>query len=270
MEFLPLDSDYIYNDFEKVNEYPKTFEDLLNAPCKVINLDHNTARWKISEERIKEAGFQNIERFSAINAKNEEELVKGWDIVGYPDIAYKYAISFITNIGIQGCFLSHFKIWKEIIDKKIPYIVVFEDDVLFHPEWKTLGPAYFEKTPTDYDILYMGNRNDNVITGHIEINAPVYCLHAMVLTYNGVKKLWDMLLRLSIGVYAVDDMIHGMISHKNRRSNKEYPFTAIVWNVSKFFPCSETDMTHNWKIRNNGLVFQDEIFGTDVDKRVLL
>jgi hypothetical protein len=270
MEFTPSKSDYIYNEFEKLNEYPKTFQELLDAPCRVINLDHNTTRWETSKERIREAGFTNIQRFSAVNAKNDEELYNGWKSLGFPKFAYKYDIGFLTNIGIQGCFLSHFKIWKEIIDNKIPYMVVFEDDVLFHPHWNILAPTYFEKTPVGYDILYMGNRNNNDAEFHIEVNIPVYCLHAVVLTYNGVKKMWDMLLNLSVGVYAIDDMIKGIV-HKNRIYNTNDSFIAIIWNVAKFFPCDEIkNMTYYWKIRNNGLVFQDEVFGTDVDKRHLL
>jgi GR25 family glycosyltransferase involved in LPS biosynthesis len=264
MEVKLSSTDYTYNNFEEINEYPKTFQELLDAPCRVINLDHNTTRWNASEERIREAGFTNITRVSAVNAKNDEELYNGWKSLGFPKFAYKYDIGFLTNIGIQGCFLSHFKIWKEIIDNKIPYMVVFEDDVLFHPNWTVLAPAYFEKTPQNYDMVYMGNRNDNVITAHIETNVPVYCLHAILVTYNGVKKLWDILLNLSIGVYAIDNMIRHaiMCCPKNK-------LTTYVWNVASFFPCPEKNMLYDWTRRNNGLVFQDDSFGTDVDKRLI-
>ncbi len=264
MEVDLSSTDYTYKKFDLINDYPITFKDLLNAPCKVINLDHNTTRWEASETRIRKSGFKNIERVSAVNAKDDAQLYKGWESLGFPKLAYKYDIGLFTNIGIQGCFLSHFKIWKEIIDNKIPYTVVFEDDVLFHSDWETLAPSYFKNTPKNYDIVYMGNRNDNAINNHIEINVPVYCFHAMILTYNGVKKLWDMLLGLSIGIYAIDDMLrHATMI------NRDKALTTYVWNVAPFFPCKQQNMLYDWTRRNNGLVFQDDSFGTDVDKRLL-
>jgi hypothetical protein len=82
----------------------------------------------------------------------------------------------------------------------------------------------------------------------------------MLLTYNGVKKLWDMLLNLSIGVYGIDGMIYGA----TLGMKKSHPFTTYTWNVADFFPCDLRKMNVEWTHRNNGLVFQDEYFGTDL------
>jgi hypothetical protein len=78
-----------------------------------------------------------------------------------------------------------------------------------------------------------------------------------------------MILKLSIGIYAIDDMIRGaMLGMK-----ASYPFTNYVWNVATFFPeASEAKKTKNsieWTRRNNGLVFQDETFGSDVNTQFL-
>ena len=261
MGFMPSSTDYTYADFERIDLYPTTYQEFLDAPCKIINLDRNVDRFNTSLERIHAAGFTNVSRFSAVNAKDTDALRRGWEMVGFPNIAYRYDMSIMTQLGVQGCFLSHFAIWKEIIDNKIPYMMVFEDDVLFHSKWHELCPQYFEHTPKDYEIIYLGNRNDNEKTACIHKNVPVYCTHAMLLTYNGVKKLWDMLLNLSIGVYPIDDMIRGaMIGMKNT-----HPMSIYTWNVADFFPCDLHKMSFEWTRRNNGLVFQDEIFGTDVN-----
>jgi GR25 family glycosyltransferase involved in LPS biosynthesis len=201
-----------------------------------------------------------VSRFSAVNAKDTDALRRGWEMVGFPNIGYKFDMAIMTQLGVQGILLSHFAIWKEMIDNKIPYMMVFEDDVLFHSKWHELCRLYFEHTPTDYDIVYIGNRNDHEKKAHIEKNVPVHCTHAMLLTYNGVKKLWDMLLNLSIGVYGIDGMIYGA----TLGMKKSHPFTTYTWNVADFFPCDLRKMNVEWTHRNNGLVFQDEYFGTDL------
>lgn len=264
--FIPLPTDYTYNDFERIDVYPNTYQDLLDAPCYIINLDRNSDRLKTSSERITAAGFTNVKRFTAVNAKDGHALFKGWEMLQFPKLAYKYDMSIITEIGVQGCLLSHFAIWKEMIDNKIPYMIVFEDDIIFHPEWNILAPQYFEKTPKDYDMLYIGNRNDNLKHCCIQKNVPAYCTHALLMTYNGVKKLWDILLNLSIGMYPIDDMIRGIMI----RQHPEYPLVNYVWNAADFFPCDLRKMKNDFTKRNNGLVFQDEVFGSEVNPAFII
>jgi hypothetical protein len=83
----------------------------------------------------------------------------------------------------------------------------------------------------------------------------------MLLTYNGVKKLWDMLLNLSIGVYPIDDMICGATIGMK----ESHPLITYTWNVADFFPCESKKLNGESTRRRNGLVFQDEQFVTDVN-----
>jgi len=258
---MATDTDYTYSNFERIDIYPTTYREFLDAPCKIINLDRNVDRLNTSMERVREAGFTNVSRFSAVNGKDSVALWKGFEKVGFPKLGYRYDMSIITELGVQGCFLSHLAIWKDMIDNKIPYMMVFEDDVLFHSEWHKLAPAYFEHTPRDYDIIYIGNRNDFEKNSMIQKNVPVYCTHAMLLSYNGVKKLWDILLNLSFGIYPVDTMIRDAII----AMKPSHPLATYTWNVADFFPCNSKTMGKESTRRNNGMVFQDEQFGTDVN-----
>jgi GR25 family glycosyltransferase involved in LPS biosynthesis len=223
----------------------------LNSPCKVINLTKNTARWTISKERIEDAGFTNIERFNAID---KDHLAENWKILNRPIIAMKKDPCFSKFLGKQGCFLSHILIWKNIIEQKIPFTTIFEDDVLFHDEWHRIAPFYFEKTPTDYDILYLGSQFEAISNYHID-RVPVYCTHAYCITYEGAQKLYTLLMNSVIGVYTIDCMLLDLM--------KEDAFNWYVWNGYKFYPNKEK-MSQLWAIRNSGLVYQDEVFGSDV------
>lgn len=227
------------------------YNNFLNAPCKIINLTKNTARFTISKERIQDAGFTNIERFNAIDKDN---LEKYWKLLNNPVIASQKDPCFSKFLGKQGCFLSHIFIWKDIIEKKIPNTTIFEDDILFHHNWDSLAPVYFKNTPKNYDILYLGSQFEANSDFHID-KIPVYCTHAYTITYEGAKKLYNLLLNNDIGVYTIDCMLLDLM--------KEDAFNWSVWNGYKFYPPNNT-MSHQWLIRNHGLVYQDEVFGSDI------
>ena len=46
----------------------------------------------------------------------------------------KPAYPFKLNVGEMGCFLSHRKVWQEIVDQKLDAGLIFEDDVQIDPE----------------------------------------------------------------------------------------------------------------------------------------
>jgi GR25 family glycosyltransferase involved in LPS biosynthesis len=144
-------------------------------------------------------------------------------------------------------------IWKEMIDNNIPYMTIFEDDILFHHLWDTLAPSYFKKTPTDYDILYIGSQIQGESKYHID-QVPVYCTHAYIITLEGAKKLYDLIINEPNGMYTIDGMLIDLMHAKR--------FKWYIWNGS-FYP-PEKKMAEGWNIRNNGLVYQDENFGTDI------
>lgn len=56
--------------------------------------------------------------------------------------------------GAIGCYLSHIRIYKKIVEDNIPYAIIFEDDVRFlDPEyifWKKINSL---NIPNDTDIF---------------------------------------------------------------------------------------------------------------------
>jgi GR25 family glycosyltransferase involved in LPS biosynthesis len=247
----PTATDFTYSPFEEMHDYPETFEDYLNAPTLLINLDRSVERGRICTQRIIDAGFTNVERFSAVDARDKEALKKGWQTFNNPNNFTKQCTNhFSTSYNQQGIALSHFYIWKKIVDEKIPYMNVFEDDVLFHSEWKTLAPDFYARTPKNYDILYTGSQIEFKSEKQID-KGRVFCTHSYTIRYNGAKKLLDMFMNLSIGMFVVDCMIIEMMD----KMKKSHPFEWVVWNA-KAFP-SHGDMGSGFNIRNGGLVYQD-------------
>lgn len=232
-----------------------SWEDVLNGPCYIINLDRNPERWSDVQEKIKKAGYTNVHRWTAVDGKNPSQLKDAWNQVGNPSFSLNDQ-EFVQYPGKQGCFLSHVLLWKKMIDEQIPWITVFEDDVLFHPEWTTLAPQYFEQTPTNFDVLYLGAQFEFHSKYHID-KGPVFCTHAMMVSLEGAKKLYRYCTQAP-NVYTVDCMIIDWMKRPLKLALQWY-----VWN-GMFFPTDMAKMDKGWTKRNGGLVFQDERYGSEV------
>lgn len=183
------------------------FITVLKAPAFIINLDRSPERLTQSIEQITQAGFEQIIRWKATDAR--ENLENVWMEV----INKKPQISTVFNDyevypNSVGCLLSHLRLWKYIIQENIELATIFEDDVLFHSEWQTLAPKLWDKTPRDYDILYIGANSEGCYheTNDI-VKIPVMCTHAYIITLNGAKQLFDSITTHPLGYYAIDGML---------------------------------------------------------------
>lgn len=70
--------------------------------------------------------------------------------------------------GEIGCFISHYEVFKEIIDKKLPYAIIYEDDVEFHSKFTELCNKVFDQLPKDFQLLYLGGRHTCVYAQYLE------------------------------------------------------------------------------------------------------
>lgn len=234
---------------------PKSWKDVLNAPAFLINLKRRPDRYEKAHKRISEGGFKNIQCITAVDA-TIVNLEEEWKNHGSPSFD-NWDKKFITHIGKQGVMLSMLNVWKKIINEKIPYATIFEDDVLFHPDWHILAELYYDITPSDFDVVFYGNQLDGPAKEIIE-KTPTYCLHAYGITYNGACKLYELFTKRKGGVYTIDCMFN--------HTMREIPCSYIyyVWNGMPYFPKEAYSENMYWRIRNTGLVFQDETLGTDI------
>jgi collagen beta-1,O-galactosyltransferase len=40
------------------------------------------------------------------------------------------------KLGEIGCFLSHYKVWNDVVENNYERVVVLEDDVVFEPSFR--------------------------------------------------------------------------------------------------------------------------------------
>ncbi|XP_049818713.1 glycosyltransferase 25 family member [Aethina tumida] len=170
----PLSSDYENLKNIKVEvlseEEPLPLHDLLkpytSLPDKdkldfdeifMINLKRRPERRRRMLNVFDELGI-NATILDAVDGKSldDDELQKITFLPNYADPYHKRPMT----KGEIGCFLSHFHIWKEIIDKGYETTLVLEDDIRFEPFFRARVKSVMEelaKIP-DWDLVYFGRK----------------------------------------------------------------------------------------------------------------
>lgn len=234
----------------------------LEAPAFIINMDACPERLTITKTRVTGAGYTDVRRVAAIDARTCD-LTSEWARLRdplSPPVFASHANDFRMYPGTQCCFLSWIKTLDLIIAENIPIATVFEDDVMFHKDWAQLAPAFYENTPTDFHMCYIGGQLDRDPCHVAEISCtPTFCTHAIMFTLQGAKTMREYLVNSPRGVYTIDCML------KEAEEGRfgPCPFVFYVWNAMRF-PDPARHMPQDWTKRNHGLVFQDYDQGTFV------
>jgi GR25 family glycosyltransferase involved in LPS biosynthesis len=111
---------------------------------------------------------------------------------------------------VIGIAMSHILIWDKFIKSKQKKAIIFEDDVVFTPDFKSQFDIDINSVPSDFDLLYLGcfgcinNINFYTVYSSVtnltslnakninkQINKPAFiaATHAYVISRKGAKKL---------------------------------------------------------------------------------
>lgn len=169
---------------------PSSWSEASSSKSIIMGLQRYAFRREYSAARLAAAGFSNIscvDSFDGFNADVDKAL---------QDLGVQFNSE--LRPGHKGCSYSHMKAWKDMIDEGVPYRIFFEDDALGHLDLpKGLGQRFWDATPKNFDILYLGNMmapNDPALAdpNALVVQVPTYCLHAYMLTLDGAKRLWSL------------------------------------------------------------------------------
>ena len=150
---------------------------------------------------------------------------------------------------VLGCALAHIKTWKTFLSTNEPYCVIFEDDAVFEPDFRTKFDICFKHTPSDYDIFYIGclhNKNlfNKNINQYIKIPDCFLGTHSYVLSRKGAIKLLKLLDK---GIYThIDAMIYNLFLNNELivYSNIE----RLVYQTSTDNPKTSFNTSNNFPI----------------------
>ena len=118
------------------------FSDLLNSPAFVIHVPElSPERGEKLNDNLSNAGYRNVNIFRGVNGIKQNEVEEALKMFGNPKF------DLYCSKGNIGCNLSMLKVFKHIVDNNIHIATIFEDDIVFHPEWNRLAPKFYENTP---------------------------------------------------------------------------------------------------------------------------
>src|SRR5215510_10502264 len=117
-------------------------------PDKVcINLERRSDRWRRMLARFAQHGITNVTRFEAVDGLNTA-IPPSWD--DFP--------------GSYGCLQSHLRVIENAHQNRNSSVLIIEDDVEFHPEFRHLFSQSIKQLPDDWDMLYFGALHGEPLT----------------------------------------------------------------------------------------------------------
>ncbi len=153
----------------------------------IINLDRKTERYTYVSDQLDKLGITNYQRVSAVDGFHisKEELMK-----------YGLGHNMSIRQGIAGCAASHISLWKHILDNKLDWTLILEDDAHFHPNFTELFPSYWKEIPANAKIIFPGycGGDDVKNNDQLVIEKSVMCLQAYMINHESAKYLLDNLL----------------------------------------------------------------------------
>jgi glycosyl transferase, family 25 len=168
---------------------------ITEIPSFCINLDDRPDRWQSAVEQFNKFCL-NVKKFTAI------KIAPGW----------------------QGCRQSHLDLLFNCRD--LPYFIIYEDDVVFLPNfYSTFTHALFE-LPDNWEILHLGaNLQQPIrkISDHLCELKGAFCTHAML--FNNTDGLVNRILKQADEIRKIDVFYRDKIQ-TNGRAFITYPMIA--------------------------------------------
>lgn len=197
----------------------------------IINLDNRPDRYQSCIDRLKTIDIIP-KRWEATNTNSIKTF--------YDNIQGKK-----KNIGEVACYFSHKLLWKYLYDKKVPYAIIFEDDIIFT---KNVNKTIILKEINNsygFDIIFLGHCYGNKNDTNLPFIGTARCLHAYVVTHESLKKLLD------------------------KPIDMNEPVDGMTYNLCKndlLCFLSQTDKDKGKKMDDDGIFFQDSNLGTNNPK----
>ncbi|KHN76405.1 Glycosyltransferase 25 family member [Toxocara canis] len=163
----------------------------------VINLLRRAERRQKMSEVLKLIGV-DYELWRATDGKllqNEEFAADVVPLPGYEDPYHKRPM----KAGEIGCFLSHYRIWRDVVEKSFSRVIVFEDDLRFVLNSTSMLVELIDdldRTALQWDLVYLGrkrleNVQENWVAGHRHLSTVGYSYWTLgyLLSRSGAEKL---------------------------------------------------------------------------------
>jgi hypothetical protein len=249
---------------EGVNRLPSEWSTMTASKACILGLKRFAFRREYVSMKLKEIGYTALEYVDACDGASESEELYGTSFKGS---SYRKAQA-----------ISHSSLWKRMVDESIPYLTIFEDDCLPHKNLGNgLGSKFWNDTPKNFDILYIGNMmnpSDPYIVDTVRLVVPTvsYSLHAYIISLEGAKRLLSLLSSLET------EEQQPTFAHHLVKWQMEGKLKGICWNgilEQKSYPTYDGGLP--WRAfsdiitpqKDTGLVYTNIRLGTTIQGSLL-
>ena len=182
---------------------------------------------------------------------NQVNIIYGFDSkqtcdeIPEEQFLYKHVIK-LKLPGAIGCFISHLRIYKIIVENNYTEAIIFEDDANFTIDFDKKLQRVIKQLPMDYHIIYIGGRfvenfkmkNENMTAVSDNIckhNLNNWCnfdhdrtTHGYIISNAGAKFLLEKIKNTTINQQdAIDFWL--MNTFKNKNINIYNSFPLLCW-----------------------------------------
>jgi hypothetical protein len=260
----------------------KDFKDILHIPVIVSSMGTNSERWKITKKRLDDQGFTNYLNWGNADGRNESEIQKAWDWLDIKNVD-------LTNFdfgwsGVKAGTLSYLGILKYIIDRQIPYALVLEDDIQFHPDFLNKGQYLWSShihKEVDWDMIYLGHAPEWKVTSDVS-SGNVYGAWSILYSLKGARKVYRRFLKhiYENNLNCFDLVMYGWQTEtiRNEKENiwKNLNKDTLQWMVwsTRHYDWAKTDEYRFWEVypdpfgnrwRYDGIIFPDTSIPSSLD-----
>jgi len=208
----------------------------------IINLDRDNTKWEMMEKTWSHKHHLNIERISATDGKI---------LLKTPKNNLTTLCKWFCTPKMAGCFDSHKKCWKNIIENKIPYALILEDDAMPTEDFDQIHNI-IKDIPLNWDLFYIGYHNYNIsikssqarkISENIYIPYIVTGAHGYLISYQGAVKLCKLFPKINfsndvvvnmhkdINMYGSDPPLVTVYPNKNPKHSQ----VDVLWFMNDHF-----------------------------------
>ncbi|KAF4116815.1 procollagen galactosyltransferase 2 [Onychostoma macrolepis] len=194
---------------------------------------------------------------------------------GYKD---PYSDRVLTK-GEIGCFLSHYNIWKKVVELQQHQVLVLEDDVRFEPSFKSRLSTIMEdvkQSGLQWDLIYVGRKRlqikqpEHWVEGVKNLVIPDYSYWTLgyALSLQGAKTLLE--AQPLSKMLPVDEFLPVMfnkhpkekyMSHFKQRNLKAFSVQPLL-----LFPTHYTGEPGYFSDTETSTIWDDETVATDWDR----
>jgi glycosyl transferase family 25 len=190
-----------------------------------INLQRRPDRWDRMLHQFRLHDIQNVIRHGAVDGRGLT-----------PRAEWKH------SAGAYGCLLSHLGIVRKAQETGLPAVLILEDDVIFHDDFRERFEEYAKQVPDDWDAIFLGGI-------HLEDPVPVS---------PGVAKLTDAFSTYAYGLrnnaYAAflsdAETQRRPVDHTTRAMQRDFRFYCftphLAWVAEDYSDIINSAVNHWW------------------------